>query len=484
MMISLLKKTIVPISVLVLIVPLSARADIEPLPVPTITKACYVGPIFLEVEKDNIGKGAMLNWQDSNDNQSTYTISRQTETTGFKELVSGINGDIRDYNDANLVFGQTYVYKISKQNGYSNTATLTLSYENSEKLNDSLRLKGRANGGRTAVLSWITNQDFSDWKFKLERRSSSSDFSEIKSDISSNTGSYTDIKLDPGTGYIYRLTGYLDDKRVVSNDLQIITWNMGDVNGDGKIDDHDFTIISNTSISNRNHDGWGITWSEGNLSSDNDYVDGNDLALANNAYNKCIHNSVPTISAVPADISTIEGNSFNIKSGVRADDQEDGDITSGISVNGVVDTNIPGDYTLVYFVSDTAGATASVARTIRVKPDPNKIIPNKTVIVNVSTSTQIKTENKALVAAAIVSVKTPPITVVPSCMDYYQSHIVFGKKNDRNIVTHLQSYLNKKMRANIPLTGYYGPQTRDTLKSFLMRNHSDEVSACEGLDLY
>lgn len=50
-----------------------------------------------------------------------------------------------------------------------------------------------------------------------------------------------------------------------------------------------------------------------------------------------------------------------------ATDDEDGDLTSSISVSGVVDPNLVGTYTLTYTVSDAAGNTATETVTVNVK---------------------------------------------------------------------------------------------------------------------
>jgi LPXTG-motif cell wall-anchored protein len=53
--------------------------------------------------------------------------------------------------------------------------------------------------------------------------------------------------------------------------------------------------------------------------------------------------------------------------GATATDDVDGDLTEQIVVTGSVDTSKPGEYTLTYTVSDSAGNTASVTRTVIVQ---------------------------------------------------------------------------------------------------------------------
>ena len=55
--------------------------------------------------------------------------------------------------------------------------------------------------------------------------------------------------------------------------------------------------------------------------------------------------------------------------GATASDNVDGDLTSSITSSGTIDTSTTGSYTLIYSVSDTAGNTASVIRTLIVSLD-------------------------------------------------------------------------------------------------------------------
>jgi ABC-type oligopeptide transport system substrate-binding subunit len=71
----------------------------------------------------------------------------------------------------------------------------------------------------------------------------------------------------------------------------------------------------------------------------------------------------PTISGVE-DVSLFIGNAFDQLEGVSATDEEDGNLTSSITVSGSVDLTVPGSYTLTYNVTDTDGSTTTVTRTV------------------------------------------------------------------------------------------------------------------------
>ncbi|HAT4368153.1 TPA: DUF5011 domain-containing protein [Clostridium perfringens] len=80
-----------------------------------------------------------------------------------------------------------------------------------------------------------------------------------------------------------------------------------------------------------------------------------------------LSNDLPVISG--ADNITIkEGTEFDAMSGIKANDTEDGDLTSKVEVKGSVDANKPGEYELVYTVVDKDGNKTEVKRIVKVNP--------------------------------------------------------------------------------------------------------------------
>ena len=79
------------------------------------------------------------------------------------------------------------------------------------------------------------------------------------------------------------------------------------------------------------------------------------------------------------DKTVLVGEHFDPKDGVTATDEEDGDLTDRILIEGTVDSSTPGTYKLVYTVEDNQGLQASVERNITVLDgladtyDPTKI---------------------------------------------------------------------------------------------------------------
>ena len=77
----------------------------------------------------------------------------------------------------------------------------------------------------------------------------------------------------------------------------------------------------------------------------------------------------PAITGVEST-TVYRGTAFKPTSGVKATDNHDGDLTKSITVDGTVDANTSGTYTLVYTVSDAAGNKTSVTRTVTVVDKP------------------------------------------------------------------------------------------------------------------
>ena len=80
-------------------------------------------------------------------------------------------------------------------------------------------------------------------------------------------------------------------------------------------------------------------------------------------------NTAPVFSGVTNKTITV-GDTFDVLAGVTATDKEDGDLTSKIQVDGNVDTNKVGAYTVTYTVSDSKGLTTTATRVITVQAKP------------------------------------------------------------------------------------------------------------------
>jgi len=70
---------------------------------------------------------------------------------------------------------------------------------------------------------------------------------------------------------------------------------------------------------------------------------------------------------------------FDPKAGVTASDEEDGDLTDKILVEGSVNTEKAGEYTLTYSVTDSEGASYTVKRVVTVKEKSEPAEPSKPI---------------------------------------------------------------------------------------------------------
>ncbi|MGL5947502.1 MAG: immunoglobulin-like domain-containing protein [Aeromonas sp.] len=79
-----------------------------------------------------------------------------------------------------------------------------------------------------------------------------------------------------------------------------------------------------------------------------------------------VYSMKPVFSGI-SDVSVLVGAAFDAMAGVKAHDEEDGDLTAQIKLSGSVDTSKAGRYTLTYQVTDAAGQLVSAARNVTVK---------------------------------------------------------------------------------------------------------------------
>jgi ABC-type oligopeptide transport system substrate-binding subunit len=87
-------------------------------------------------------------------------------------------------------------------------------------------------------------------------------------------------------------------------------------------------------------------------------------------------NTAPVISGA-VDVPALEkGTAFDPLDGVTASDAEDGDLTASIVVDGTVDVNVNGSYTVTYTVEDSEGLSAEVEITVVV------FTPNGAPVIN------------------------------------------------------------------------------------------------------
>ncbi|MGN4914398.1 immunoglobulin-like domain-containing protein, partial [Bacillus cereus group sp. MYBK15-3] len=95
---------------------------------------------------------------------------------------------------------------------------------------------------------------------------------------------------------------------------------------------------------------------------------------------------------VPAETTITEGDTFDPMTGVKATDKEDGDITSNVVVEGKVDADKAGTYTIKYTVKDSAGHVVTSEQKVTVKAKP--VIEDEKPVLKVPTETTITVGDK------------------------------------------------------------------------------------------
>ncbi|MCM3763808.1 DUF5011 domain-containing protein [Neobacillus niacini] len=92
---------------------------------------------------------------------------------------------------------------------------------------------------------------------------------------------------------------------------------------------------------------------------------------------KVVDQTGPVITLLGDNPLSIQQGSTFTDPGVTAKDNVDGDLTDKVTVTGQVDANKPGDYHLVYRVTDSAGNKAEVTRIVQVKAKEAAASPQK-----------------------------------------------------------------------------------------------------------
>lgn len=82
-----------------------------------------------------------------------------------------------------------------------------------------------------------------------------------------------------------------------------------------------------------------------------------------------VKESVPVLKGIKNQ-TIKEGDTFDPKAGVSAQDELEGDLTDRVQIMGTVDVNKAGEYTLIYSVTNSTGKTATETATIQVEKKP------------------------------------------------------------------------------------------------------------------
>ena len=229
-------------------------------------------------------------------------------------------------------------------------------------------------------------------------------------------------------------------------------------------------------------------------------------------------NDPPTVTLNGSATMTLTVGDTFTDPGAVGNDVEDGPLTP--VVTGSVDTSTAGTYTLTYTVTDSNDASASVDRTVTVgtvpppPPPPGGGGPGgsgspytygciDSTAANFNPSANrddgtcqyapttsgggggVPAPQGEVLGAATTSDELP---LPAGCSAYLNEYLKYGKKNDANEVTKLQTFLNEEMNANLPATGFFGQMTKDWVKKFQVK-YQDNIlkpwkdAGFKGMDL-
>ena len=96
----------------------------------------------------------------------------------------------------------------------------------------------------------------------------------------------------------------------------------------------------------------------------------------------------PTLELAGSDIYLVAQGDCFVDPGVTAIDKNDGDITDSVHVEGSVDTDKPGSYTLEYFATNSYNFTSSITRTVIVLPMKYLVEETKEAKASATTTTK------------------------------------------------------------------------------------------------
>lgn len=172
----------------------------------------------------------------------------------------------------------------------------------------------------------------------------------------------------------------------------------------------------------------------------------------------------PTITLIGDATVTIEEGSTFTDPGATATDPEDGDLTAQIIVTGSVDTNDSGTYVLTYSVTDSAGDSAQVTRTVEVE-DNNRGGSGRSGSSRRTVNTNSNVNANASVTGQVNSVTPGQGQVLGASTYNFTVDLWYGKTGAD--VNALQQMLIDAGLLAIPApTGWFGPMTQAALKQW------------------
>jgi hypothetical protein len=154
-----------------------------------------------------------LSWHDNTTNETVFYIERKGDTGSFK-LIGSVTANITTKSVTGLVPNTRYVfrvraYKTGTYSAYSNESAATTSSFPAPS-----GLSATAISAAQVKLTWKDNTS-TETNFYIERRTATGTYARVAG-AAANCTTYTNVNLDPGTAYYYRIRAYLSTGRAYS----------------------------------------------------------------------------------------------------------------------------------------------------------------------------------------------------------------------------------------------------------------------------
>ncbi|MCU0438611.1 MAG: fibronectin type III domain-containing protein [Raineya sp.] len=151
-----------------------------------------------------------LTWVDNSNNEFGFKLERSIDNINFSQIGGNLPANTTSYTDNTVSTNTTYYYRVRSYIGtihsnYSNTATVTTP---TVSLNAPSGLMATAVSSSRINLAW-TDNDVNEQGYKIERSLDGTNYTEIASNLSTNSTNYSDLSLSPGTLYYYRVRCFL-----------------------------------------------------------------------------------------------------------------------------------------------------------------------------------------------------------------------------------------------------------------------------------
>ncbi len=149
-----------------------------------------------------------LTWTDTSNNESGFGIERSEDGVLFSPL-AGVASGVTVYQDAAVVVGPVYTYRVKATNGigsspYSTTPNgISVTAEPPTPPANPSSLLASAISAAQVELSWVDNSD-NELTFRIERATGAGAFSTVGT-VGMNVINFSDTTVTPGTTYNYRV---------------------------------------------------------------------------------------------------------------------------------------------------------------------------------------------------------------------------------------------------------------------------------------